>query len=152
MFNKSKKILAVVSMCLVILLTSPVAAQSVNCELPRTTGVPKNIQLEYQGTDGIWFRHDVAKCMLLQLTDYQYKNKQYALIQERLRINKKELALTEKELNISQTETLILEKNIEAAIRGKREAEEEMDSWYRHPALWIATGIVGTALTIYLVK
>lgn len=36
------------------------------------------------------------------------------------------------------------QKSLVAAIRGKREAEESRDAWYRAPALWLGVGVLGS--------
>lgn len=38
-----------------------------------------------------------------------------------------------------------------AAERGRREAEEARDAWYRAPMLWFGVGIVGTVVTAAVV-
>jgi hypothetical protein len=37
-----------------------------------------------------------------------------------------------------------IEGSLEAAVRGKREAEESRDAWYRSPVLWFSLGVVGS--------
>lgn len=37
-----------------------------------------------------------------------------------------------------------IEESLEAAVRGKREAEEARDAWHRSPVLWLGIGVLGS--------
>jgi hypothetical protein len=68
------------------------------------------------------------------------------LLEGRLTLQEERSALQERQVALAEEGEQEAVGALEAAVRGRREAEEEMDAWYRHPALWAALG--GAAVII----
>lgn len=98
----------------------------------------------YGGVTGVWFHPAVAECLLGRLTVLERTHPLYV---DRVRLLDQRIAaqgrivstLTQAEelsRQIAETATGALE----AAVRGRRQAEEELGAWYRSPVLWTGVG------------
>lgn len=98
--------------------------------------------LEHEGEAGFWFPSATTRCMTERLRLLPIYVRRIHLLQERLTLTDSREDLLREQLvfAIQAEETAV--GALEAAIRGKREAEEERDSWRRSRALWFTIGAV----------
>jgi hypothetical protein len=95
---------------------------------------------------GIWFHSDVARCLLGRLRLLPLLTQRVRLLDQRLTLSDERDALRTRQVALAGEEARIASDALEAAVRGRREAEEARDAWYRHPALWFTVGVVATVV------
>jgi hypothetical protein len=66
------------------------------------------------------------------------------LLEGRLTLRDEGLALRDRQVALAEQEAETATGALEAAVRGRREAEEALDAWYRSPILWVVVGVVVT--------
>ena len=98
--------------------------------------------LEHAGVRGIWFRQEVAECMVRRLELLPAYARHVHLLEERLALADQRDALRAREVALAVREADAARGVLEAAERRAREAEEEAGAWYRHPAFWTGVGAV----------
>jgi hypothetical protein len=138
-----KKWLLVLTSCIVVnCLPIPVEAQE--------TGA---VSLTYKTQEGIWFPAEMAKSIqkdieelnhlrqVIKLTDAQLK-----LREERFEIKDARIAQLNEALQLSIQAESRSKGVVEAAVRGRRQAEEDLDSFWRSPGLFISIGVVSVVL------
>jgi len=96
----------------------------------------------HDGAVGLWFHADVSRCLLDRLQALPLYVERVSLFEERLTLSDERQALTHEQVQLAQAAEERAVEALEAAERGRREAEDDRDAWYRHPALWFAVGVV----------
>lgn len=100
--------------------------------------------LEVEGQPGIWFHADVARCMAGRLALLPRYARHTRLLTQRLILSDERDGLRAREVALAAAEADTAGNALVAAERRAREAEEARDAWWRHPALWVAIGVVLT--------
>jgi len=134
-----------VVLALVFLAAAPASAQ----ELLDVDGVcapelteNRRATLTHDGAVGLWFHADVARCMLGRLQALPLYAERVSLFEERLVLTNERQELTHRQIQAAQESEARAVGVLEASERRAREAQEELDAWYRHPALWFVVGAV----------
>jgi hypothetical protein len=141
---------------LILLASASAAAQ----ELPEVDGVcapevteNRRATVEHAGAVGLWFHAEVARCMLGRLQALPLYAERVSLFEERLTLTHERQELTQRQIQLAQEGEERAVGALENSERGRRQAEEDRDAWYRHPALWFVVGgvVVGAifALGVY---
>lgn len=133
-----------------ILLTCARAyGQDSEPELPDVSGAcapeltaPRRAVLEHEGYSGIWFRSELAKCMLGRLQALPEYASYAKLLERRLSLSDDRTALLRRQVSLAERQAEEAEGALQAAERGRRRAEEELSAWHRSRALWAAVGAV----------
>lgn len=96
-----------------------------------------------RGSDaGVWFHLSLAQCMIGRLTVLPLYVDRVRLLEQRIEAQQRiEDTITTAELLSRQMADEAVAA-LTAAERGRREAEEELGAWYRHPVLWFSAGAV----------
>jgi hypothetical protein len=93
---------------------------------------------------GVWFHLDLTRCMVGRLSRLPLLVDRVRLLDHRLRLtNDLETALRA-QVTLSNQMAAEATRALEAAVRGRRRAEERLDHWTRSPWLWMAIGVVAT--------
>jgi len=121
-------------------------AEAAPAECGDTTGhtAPRRASVTHEGEAGVWFRLDVARCLLGDVTELRLVRERVGLLDARLEIREEQITLTREALDLGRRAEERATGALEAAVRGRREAEEERDAWWRSPILWFAVGAVVT--------
>lgn len=130
------------------LARAPVHAQE--RELPDVSGecapeIPEDQRralIERDGQAGIWFHIDLARCMLARLAVLPEYAQHVRLLEERLTLGGERAFLEARRADLAVGEANVATEALEAAVRARRRAEEDLNAWYRHPALWAVVGLV----------
>jgi len=64
------------------------------------------------------------------------------LLEQRLELSDERDALQVRRVRLAGEEAQAASEALEAAVRSRRRAEEALDAWWRHPALWFIVGAV----------
>lgn len=138
---------------LILLFASTSAAQ----DLPTVDGVcapdvteNRRATVTHDGAVGLWFHADVARCMLGRLQALPLYAERVSLFEERLVLTHERQELTHRQIQAAQESEARAVGVLETAERRAREAQEELDAWYRHPALWFVVGAVVTGAVVAL--
>lgn len=147
--------LAWASSLALLCLTFPAAAQEQ--ELPDVRGQCAPSVTEHRGgrveVDGLnarWFHPEVAACVALRLQALPLYAERVHLLEQRLSISDERDALRQREVRLTAQAEERAVGALEAAERGRRHAEEELNVWWRHPVLWFALGgvVVGVLMAV----
>ncbi len=111
---------------------------------------PRRKTLEWDGTRGVWFRADVARCLLGDVKSIPRLNVQIELLERKAENQADEIDLRNEAVRIAIEESQIATGTLEAAIRGQRLAEEKLDHWSRSRLLWASVGAVAGFALVYL--
>jgi len=118
-------------------------------ELPPVTGqcAPEVSDLrragvEHEGQSGIWFHIDVARCMAGRLGALPLYAERVRLLDQQLQLTGERDALRVRQVALAEEGEERAVEALTAAVRRAREAEEDRDAWYRHPAFWAVLGAV----------
>lgn len=131
----------------VLLLTSSAAGQE--CDQPELPGERRAV-VEYQGAPGFWFRRDVALSMLCELRVLEQLRTRVSLLEARLQLRDDQVERWGAMYELAvQGETRALAV-VEAAQQEAARAQDRVDAWYRHPALWVVAGILLGGVAVYL--
>jgi hypothetical protein len=102
--------------------------------------------LKYEGEDGVWFPREMASRILADVKTNELL---------RLEVGELKLQLDTRMERIDSLKEALYQANLaeeravdalDSAFTERDEAKAELRKWYRHPALWISVGIVGTVL------
>jgi hypothetical protein len=143
--SKSSGVL-VSSLVLVGVLASPVLAQDLpdvpDADMPCAPDVTglRRAAVAHEGVPGLWFEREVARCMLGRVSILPLYVSRVGLLDQRLSLRNERDALQERLVALAEEGEQEAVGALEAAERGRREAVEELDAWYRHPALWVTIG------------
>lgn len=110
-------------------------------------------ELKVQGAKGTWFPSAMTRQMLAKIEQLKELNitidGQDALLvtkDERLAIKDQRITQVKEALALSIKAEARMEAVVLAAVRGQREAEEELDSWYRSPGFLLSMGALGVVI------
>ncbi len=120
-------------------------AQDERPELPELTLLvcPDLAGIDADG-EVVHFPRTTADCMLARLRLLPPVIRYVSLLEQRLRLDDQRIELRDREVALAVEQAEVATENLETALRRAREAEEEKDAWYRHPAFWFAVGVVIT--------
>lgn len=136
-------------------LSSPVQAQEEvlpdlpDIQLPCAPDVTEHRRaaLTHEGQPGLWWHREVARCMTGHLMALPLYAERVQLLDTKLTIATERRALVDRQVALAEQEAELATGALEAAVRGRREAEEALNAWYRSPILWV---VVGAAVVIIL--
>lgn len=143
----------------ILLMCAEALAQDTDAEpeLPDVSGpcvpelsAPRRAVLEYEGESGIWFRSELAKCMLGRLQALPEYASYTSLLERRLRLSDDRTALLRRQVELAEHQAEEAEGALQAAERGRRRAEEALGAWHRSRALWAAVGAVVAGAVVAL--
>ena len=120
----------------------PVRAQTLDEPCAPQVTQNRRTSLEVNGDAGFWFHTDVARCMLQRLTLLPQLNERVNLQEQRFSLVDERLSIEQERVTLAVQEAERATGALTAAVRGRREAQEALDAWYRAPALWVAVGVV----------
>ncbi len=110
---------------------------------------PEWAKLTVDGVEGIWMPSTAHRLILADLREIPEQRRRVKLLEEKLSLqtgNLKDLRLAVAVATEARKEAV---GALGAAVRGKREAEEDRDSWLRSPVLWAGIGLAGgIAITV----
>ena len=102
--------------------------------------------VEHSGQPGLWFQREVARCLLNRVAvTVPLAERVYLLTQENERKDRRHEFQLEVTSQAEEGEQAAVGA-VEAAVRGRREAEEERDAWYNSKGLWVGIGAVVTII------
>lgn len=123
----------------------PLPDVSSECAPDVAESAPRRAMLAHaNGTPGVWFHLDVARCMLGRLSTLPLYADRVRLLSERLQLDDRRIALLREAVALSKAAEDRATAALETAYRAAREAEEAADAWYRSPVLWFALGAATT--------
>lgn len=109
---------------------------------------PKRKLLSWDDVPGLWFRQDIAKCILGDLKAIPEYQDRIKLLDKKLKLQTEQLDLEKEAREIAAQEADIATGHLEAAERGRRQAEEDRDHWSRSRLLWVGVGATAVILGI----
>lgn len=105
------------------------------------------------GAEGFWFPSDAARCTLGRLELLPELLVYVGLLEERQTLTDARERLLRQETELAAAEADEATGALEAAERGRRQAEEDRDAWHRSRLLWAIVGgitvVVIEAIAIY---
>jgi len=103
-------------------------------------------ELQYSGVSGIWFPRRSALSLLADSRELRIQRRFVLLQGEELQLIRIQMnrlrEIADMERNMFESANALAE----SAERRALEAETSRDAWWRHPALWVAVGVVITIL------
>jgi len=130
------------SSLLVLLFALPAHAQE-PCAPEVSEDAPRRLVLQAPtGAQGLWFHLSVARCLLGRVEALSASQRQLSLLEDRLTLSDERDALRLRQVALAAEEAEAASGALEEAVRGRRQAEEDLNAWYRHPALWFTVGAV----------
>jgi hypothetical protein len=109
--------------------------------------------LSVDGASGFWFQQEVARCMLGRLQVLPLYARHVQILEERLVLSDSRHASMQRLRELAEEGEERAVEALSTALQRQREAEGELDVWYRHPALWAGLGaaaVVGLELVAVL--
>lgn len=110
-------------------------------------------ELEVQGAKGTWFPSDMTRKMLAKIEQLKALDvtiaEQDALIttrDEQLVVKDQRIVQVKEALQLSIQAEARMAAVVLAAVRGQRQAEDDLDAWYRSPGLWAGIGVLGVVI------
>ncbi len=141
---------------LACLLIAPCSSQGQD-DLPDITpcaGADGLTRLEHDGQAGMWFQMDTARCMLGRIAALPRYSQRLELQGERIRILLSTDNLQRRRYEVSVESEQRAVDALEAAVRGQRHAEKDLNAWHRSRILWFIVGAIVmagvVALTAYV--
>ena len=135
-----------------LLWLAPCSAAAQDTELPPLADVstpcapevapPRNLVLEHEGTQGIWFQLEIARCMVGRLAMLPLYAQRVNLLEQRLQLSNERHQLMQRQVRLAEEGEEQAVGALEASVRRTREAEESRDAWWRSPILWVIVGAV----------
>ena len=135
---------------LLLLWAAPAQAQELpDLELPCAPDVIelRRAAISHEGQPGLWWHREVARCMAGRLMALPQYVERIRLLETQLTIAGEREGLVHRQALLAEQEAAAAVGALEAAVRGRREAEEDLNAWYRSPILWV---VVGAAVVIIL--
>lgn len=135
-----------VGVCLTMwLFTTNVLAQDLPCGDPDSQHqAPRRAVVEHEGEQGVWFRMDVGKCLLKDVTELNERRYQVRLLEQQLQLRIEQKVLLDEAIKFSEQAKMSAITSLEASERRARKAEERANAWYKHPILWFVVGSLVT--------
>lgn len=106
------------------------------------TPEPRRARLTYGEAPGWWFHRDLAVCMIDRLEALPLYAERVRLLEQRLVLSDERAALQARQVALAEEGEQTAVDALEAAVRARRQAEEDRDAWFRHPAFWAVLGAV----------
>lgn len=131
------------------LLMRPSSCQGQDRELPDVSSpcAPelsenRRAVLDHEGDSGIWFHLEVARCMLGRLKALPLYAQRVSLLEQRLQISDERTTLLRQHIELAEQGEKRAVGALDESERLRREAEEKLDAWFRHPVFLMGTGAV----------
>lgn len=113
---------------------------------------PERKVLIVEGSEGLWFRQDVADRLLADFKDARALRDGYAervsLLEKKLEIRAEELALQRRMSELAEQGERRATQALDAAIKAKVAAEADRDAWHRSRGFWFGAGVLATAIAV----
>jgi hypothetical protein len=103
---------------------------------------PRRATVEVNGVTGIWFRADVAREMLADLSELPLVRTRVQLLEGRLEIRDDQITSLRSVIELSQAAEERAVNALDEAVQARRAAEDARDAWYRSPVLWTSVGMI----------
>lgn len=98
--------------------------------------------LDHEGDSGIWFHLEVARCMLGRLKALPLYAQRVSLLEQRLEISDERTTLLKEHIQLAEQGEKRAVDALDESERLRRQAEERLDAWFRHPVFLMGTGAV----------
>lgn len=98
--------------------------------------------LRHEGVEGIWFHLEVSRCMLGRLSALPRYAERIRLLEERLQLDAQRRSLLQRQVSLAEQEAAAATSALEAAVRGRREAEGSVERERGLRWLWFGVGVV----------
>lgn len=128
--TSAKAILSLVLILASVLACSTCQAQ---CEAPE----PRRAALQFEGIDGVWFRSEVARCLLQDVSQLSLERRQVRLLGEQLELRSNQMNSLQMAYEASEGELHVIIERLEAKTREL----ERQRVWWRSPWLWLSVGV-----------
>lgn len=118
---------------------------------PCGRGVSSGVQVAtvvYNGLSGTWFHPEVARCILPRLEVLPDLMAYTRMLETRSRAADQLMESLRRRGDLAVEEAERARAVLTEAVRARRVAEEELDAWYRAPALWFALGGVAVVALV----
>jgi len=103
----------------------------------------------HEEMNGMWFQMPVAMCMLERLNLLPVLSKRIMLLEHRNTSADELILIQQQSIDIAVSTQKAAEESLNAAIRGKREAERKLNHWTNSPWLWAGVGgVISFAITL----
>lgn len=109
---------------------------------------PRRKTLWVENVQGVWFRLDVARCILGDLKELPVVRARIKLLDEQLRIRDDQVKLYTQAAKLAEEEAKTATGALDAALRRARESEDALNSWTRSRTLWASVGVVVTVAVV----
>lgn len=133
------KVIAAVVMLSVLMATTIVNAES----------LPQGYSLEYEGKQGIWFSLETHRLILADVSQLPALKQRVSLLDRKLALEGAQIADLRLSVELAVQSRDQAVEVVEAAVRGRREAEESRDAWHRSRVLWFGLGFVAAVAMTY---
>jgi ElaB/YqjD/DUF883 family membrane-anchored ribosome-binding protein len=116
--------------------------------------VLKVVILEHGGNPGYWFPREKAIALQKDVEELQELRKLVKLTDEQLTVKVERLKLQKEIAATNEKAATVAKNNLEKAVRLRREAEEDRDSFFAgKPWFWVAIGaLAGVVTSVLLLK
>lgn len=108
--------------------------------------VSEAVVLEYQGASGIWVPDWMHNDILADVEELQIVRLRFEDADKLLSLRLERIELLKIAIESSETAENRAVEALDLAIEERQIAEDKLDAWYRHPALWVSIGIVAAVL------
>lgn len=129
------------------ILANTCSACAQDSELPSIAGpcAPevtegRRASVEHDGVAGIWLHGAVIRCMVERLEVLPLYAERVRLLEGRLTLADERTALQRREVHLAVEAEERAAGALGSAERLRRQAEEALDAWYRHPGFWAVLG------------
>lgn len=134
-------------------LTSCIVSVALILSIPARAAepLPSAVTLEHNGETGVWLPSEMATKVQRDVEQFRYLAISIPLYEERLTIQQQRVAQFQRSLQLAVEASDTATRALDAAVRGRRRAEDEKDGWFAgKPAIWAILG-AGVALGAVLV-
>ena len=104
------------------------------------------VPLAYNSVAGIWFRGDIARCLLAVAEELPRRRSEVNLLQERLRLSDDRASVLNDQLLSARADAARLQvsldgRDVEIDALGRRLVAASQTPWYVHPVFWFCVGV-----------